>query len=271
MQTSPETKSRLDFSVLLDKGNLLGLGELSGVSFLSPDGTGEHDAVKAGVVNSIRAVQNAGLMQTPTYLLVNGRAFADYDEIFSEFVWRTWYDTLGERLTLETNKTYSGIDIGQYVVDIQNGGLFVPRPDKIEEAVKNNSLVNGSFPISTQDIDLLLGDRIAYQWNGRNLETVEVTILSYAEFLESSNDVAFLRNMPVYVVLRSLAEAQSNPSRYNEPIETQLDNPDLIIPSGGKIPLRSMLLDEDMKPHFNTGIFGSQHDGYKNAKTRHFL
>src|SRR3989338_5430343 len=77
-----------------------------------------------GVVDSIQAVHNAGLLQVPTYMVVRGRGLADQGaEKPTEQVWTNWQDTLGERLTIEVAQgQYKNIEGGLYVVDLQEIG-----------------------------------------------------------------------------------------------------------------------------------------------------
>ncbi len=220
-----------------------------------------------GVADSVEAVQNAGLVQVPSYALIGGRASASKEEP----VWSRRHDTLGERmpLNIEAHK-YDGITgDGVYVVDLIGAGLFISRrPSVIREAVRGNTLVNRAMPISDQMKATLLGEKSAYRWNGRELKQVPVQVFdSYAAFEEASKGRDFqdkLADMSaIYAVLRPVAEAQRNPSDYRN-LDLQAQNPDLIIPSGGKAPLQAMLARAES---FKWEGIGSYHDGYQTPDT----
>jgi hypothetical protein len=274
MEEQIMSKEQPQFNVLLDKiegsesrGLRLGGGELSASRFYRRGNT--------GVADSVQAVQDAGLLQVPSYAYIKGRSFVGLDAP----VWSNFQDSLGERLTLNANKTYEGVPRGDWVVDVQGGGLFMPRHEIIKSAVEGNALVNGAIRIPQEDKDLLLGERQVYRWDGEKLETVPVDYFftSFAEFDDVSGIPEFQKALTdlnaVYVVLRPASEARENPSEYRS-IGKQLQNSDLIIPSGGRARLSRILMeasDEEGKqvPRFGWTQFGSWHDGYKNQDTGH--
>ncbi len=115
---------------------------------------------------------------------------------------------------------------------------------------------------------ILLGEKSAYRWNGRRLEQVPVQVFSsYPAFEEASRGNDFKEKIAdmsaVYAVLRTVEEAQKNPSGYRE-FKTQLQNPDLVIPAGGKTQLQAMLVQAKS---FEWDRFGSHHDGYQRRDT----
>jgi len=253
------------FTVLLDRKGTSTRGLESGITLR---GAPMYREGNTGVADSIQAVQEAGLLQVPSYLLVNGRIHADRESKKPmESVWTQWHNTLGERLTVAVEQGYRDIPKGTYVVDVQNAGLFMPRPDMIQAAIKESRLVNRAYPLSQAEKDLLLGERQAYQFDGITVKTVPVTLFpSYAAFLEASQNPAFLDSMPVYAVVRPVDDGRKNPSGYY-PIQDQLENPDLVIAAGGKAPLRSMILNDTGEARFGWSQFGSWHDGYTTADT----
>lgn len=257
-----------DFTVLLDKG------ERSIDGFFSEyelRGVPMYKEGKSGLADSVQAVQEAGLLQVPTYLLVNGRIHADKaSEEITKTVWTTWNNSLGERLTLAVEQDrYKDVQKGVYVVDIQNGGFFMPCHKDIRTAVTAEKLKNGAYPVSTTDKDLLFGSNRVWNFDGEKVYLDPLQLfLSYDAFLDASGDPHFLESMPKYAVLRPVEEARKNLSGYRS-ITEQLENPDLVIPAGGKAPLRNMLLNAEGIPRFKWTQFGSWHDGYKNIDSGH--
>lgn len=262
----------LQFDVLLDKVQgtevrdlRLGGGELKAARCYHSGNT--------GVADSVEAVQSAGLLQVPTYAHAHGRSF----ECLESPSWSEFHDTLGERLTLRVDKSYDGVSKGDYVVDVQGGGLFMPRHELIRRAILNRELVNNAMPIKSEDKDLLLGSRLVYRWDGRKVQVVPVThfFTSYKQFSDVSQTEKFEKSLrdlsAVYVVVRPASEARQNPSGRRLIVE-QLSNPDLILACGSKARLNKMLMEAPDKegkqvPRFNWEQFGSWHDGYQNVDT----
>jgi len=221
-----------------------------------------------GVADSGAAVQEAKLFQAPTYFIANGRKFADKDKKEpTDPVWVEWHNGLGERLTLQAEKGYSGIPNGLQIVDIQGAGLFMPRPEEIRAVIEgkdpSRKLKNYAYPIIQAEKDLLLGEKQAYRWDGTELKVVPVTFFpSYEAFAEEAKTPEFKRSLKdmkaVYAVVRSVEEARKNPSGYR-PIKEQLTNPDLAIPLGGEDQVKAIFLDSEGNEQI-----GSHHDGYKN-------
>ena len=227
---------------------------------INVEGTSFYKEGKTGVADSIHAVQNAGFRQAPTYLLVQGRSLADSNNP----IWTQWHDSYAERLTLTDAKGTLGEEGAVYVVDIQNGGLFAGNPQRIRSAVLEGGLTsNYAMSIEQSEVDELL-DAIARQdeahlkQKGWTTANVVKFFTDFGSFREASNDTSFLNNNPAYVVVRKVADAQANKSGY-EGVESQLHNPDLVIPSGGVAPLGAML---DKAQSFGWDNFGSHHDGY---------
>lgn len=265
-------EEQLVFDVLLDKiqgievkGLRIGGGELKAARCYRSRNT--------GVADSVQAVQEAGLLQVPTYAHAHGRSF----EGLESPSWSEFHDTLGERLTLRAEKDYNGIPKGDYVVDVQGGGLFMPHHEVIRRAVLNRELVNNAMPIKSEDKDLLLGSRLIYRWDGRKVQVVPVThfFTSYEQFSDVSQTQEFEKSLrdlsAVYVVVRPASEARQNPSG-RRPLVEQLSNPDLILACGSKARLNKMLMERPDKegkqvPRFKWEQFGSWHDGYENVDT----
>ena len=260
------------FNILLDKiagnesrGLRLGGRELSAARLYRQGET--------GVADSVQAVQDAGLLQVPSYAYVEGRSFVGLDAP----TWGNFQDSLAERLTLHVDKDYNGIPKGDCVVDVVGGGLFMPRHKVIRSAVNDEKLVNGAIKIGSDDKDLLLGERQVYRWNGQKLEQVPVGYFftSFAEFDDVSGTPEFQKALndlsAVYVVVRPASEAQQIPSGYRLVVE-QLENPDLIIPSGNRARLNRMLMESPDKkgkqvPRFKWTNFSSLHDDYTSQDT----
>ncbi|MFT7616200.1 MAG: hypothetical protein ACI8Y7_001029, partial [Candidatus Woesearchaeota archaeon] len=230
-----------------------------------------------GVVESIEAVHNNNLVQVPAYALINGRSVVDANtigkngvEIFEKVTepgWNSWHDSLGERLTLRADRSYPGIKQGLYVVDLIGAGLFMSRPTELRNAIRQESLKNGAYPVSIKEKELLFGDQEAYRFDGTTIQTVPVRVFtSYKSFLEESVSSTFQEKLSdlsaVYAVVRPAGDAQKNPSGY-QTIEAQLENPDLIIPAGGKSAVENMLMSAN-NARFGWKNFGSYHDGYSN-------
>ncbi len=217
-----------------------------------------------GVADSIHAVQASGLVQAPTYLLVNGRGMADAEDL----VWSQWNDTFGERLTVKDKKGILGSNGAIYVVDIQNGGLFAGKPEKIRAAVQRRDLINNAMPLNQREVNEMFdaikrGDvEYAKQKGWTSADNVHM-FTDFGSFRGSSSEETFLRDNPAYFVVRKVEDAQVNNSGYQN-LENQRNNPDLIIPSGGVAPLGKML---DKAEEFGWTQFGSHHDGYKGVNS----
>jgi len=222
-----------------------------------------HRTGNMGLVESLEAVAEAGLLLAPTYALVAGRAFAGKDSP----AWQEYHDSRAERLTLLDANGVMGNKGDVYVADVQNGGLFVHDPSSIRAAVTDGTLVNRALKLEQKEVDAFLdaykrndatglsqlvhGERFAFAGN-------------YAAFLDASQAPGFLAGMDAtYVVLRPVAEARALTSDYQS-TESQKDNPDIIIASGGKAAAEKML---DKVTEFEWEQFGSWHDGYKNPNT----
>ncbi len=213
-----------------------------------------------GVADSLDAMHGAGLVSVPMYMPVQGRGHVGNKE---DPVW-SWHDTLSERGVAKAEKSYEGIPNGVYVFDLQGAAFYMANAGRIRAAIGDGTLQSGAGPLTEQDKDMLFGERMAYVWEDGEVKPVSVEILpSYDAFLERSKDPHFLGNVTRYVVLRDVDEARANPSGYR-PIEEQFDNPDLVIPSGGKAPLKGML---EKAQSFGWKRFGSHHDGYGNVDT----
>ena len=214
---------------------------------------------KCGLAESIEALQNAGLVQAPMYLLVNGRVKDSGSRIFAD-----WFDGFGERWRLDVERNYKGVRRGKYVVDIQNGGFFMPRPWVIRDAISFSEtperFTDTGVPIQFDDKALLLGEHMVYKRNDGKVEAVPVDhfFRSYEEFLEASAQPGFLDDLPTYVVLRELDEARRASSGYRM-LFVQKKNPDLVIPAGGLEQL-AQLLEKAAKLGWK--YFGSRHNGY---------
>ncbi|MBI2653728.1 hypothetical protein HYX02_02845 [Candidatus Woesearchaeota archaeon] len=214
---------------------------------------------QTGVADSMEALLKEGLVPAPTYRLIGGRAFAGEDEP----AWQQYHDTLAERITAFDPKGILGKNGATYVLDIQNGGLFVRNHPRIRDAVNNGQLVNRALQLSQEEVNAVL-DAIKKKDYAALKQIVQgenfVFSGNYGEFKEESSKPNFLDGMSsTYLVIRNADEARKVPSGY-QPIDSQRDNPDLIIASGGKAPNEKML---DRAKEFKWKEFGSHHDGYQ--------
>ena len=257
--------SEPEFSILLDRKD--DGSELKGIS-MSP----LAKILEIGIAEPIQAVQEAGLIQIPTYLSIKGRILADKDS--NTWSYRT--NTLGERNTIKIHRRYKLHKSGLYIVDIQNAGLFANTPEVMIDQIKKNQLYNGSVRITREMKDLLFGGSMVHAWNDGGIEPVQVDYFfkSYGEFLEASVDKEFLAfnkktgRLPIYVVLRPAdqkIELSSKYSRLNQQYDDFLNgdpinNPDIVIPSGG-LEQAENLVDKIKKSGWTE--FCSRNDGYK--------
>ncbi|GEM_PF-2726241 len=215
---------------------------------------------RKSVADSIEAIQKVGQLQVPTYALANGRIYADKEKKHpSEIVWTMSYEGLGERLLLRAEKAYQSVPEGVYVVDLQGAGIFMARPDEIRRVVMEHDSAT-AYSISSQEKDLLLGEKYAYKWNGTKLDIIPVTFFPSNEaFAEEAKTAAFKKSIremsAVYAVLRPIEEAEQYPSGARS-ITEQLKNPNLQIPLGGVDQLKAMLFDEEGQPRFGFQAFG---------------
>jgi len=255
----PEEKQD-PFTFLLDKkegfkgrGFELGGSPLYGQALYAPGNT--------GLADSIEAVQKAGLVAVPTYLLVRGRAFADKESP----AWQEYHDANAERLTLKDENGILGEKGKLYAVSIENGGLFVWNPQRVRDAVNaqnGQSMTNYALNLTQGEVDAFLDayqkkddKAIAQIAHGSNVKYIG----DFNGFVEASDQSNFLSGMPMYVVVRDADETRKIPSGYR-PTMDQANNPDLIIHSGGKESLRAML---ERAKEFRWNQFGSHHDGYQ--------
>ncbi|MFA6073117.1 MAG: hypothetical protein WC758_03320 [Candidatus Woesearchaeota archaeon] len=268
--------NELEFNILLDeqkyrpavRGFESGHLKLKGARIYSSDS-------ELGGVNSLMAIQKEGLIPVPTYVIMNGRGLSIEDFMFSDLrpsTWLNWIDTHAERDVISISERFDlnkfGLKkSGRYVVDIQNGGLFVNRPEIILDAINNRNnynLKDGAINITKEMKNTLFGEGMVYSWNDGKIELVKPDFMGdYDSFLEASNNSEFLKfkekegRWPIYVVLRPVNEARKA-HRGFESIGLQLNNPDLIIPIGGKVQTRQFFIYASLK--YN--VFKSWNDGY---------
>lgn len=246
-----------DFTVMLDRregisfrGAELGVAVLRGMPVFKEGAT--------GVADSIDAVLRSGLTHVPTYRLIAGRAFAGENEP----AWSEWHGSNAERITAHDVKGILGEKGAVYALDIQNGGLFVWNPQRIREAVNGKQLVNRALQLGQEEVDGVLDamKRNDYAGLKQIVHGRDVAFAGdYKGFLEASASPDFIRGVETtYLVFRPAEEAWQLHSGRKSIVE-QRENPDLIIASGGKIPLGAML---DMASSFGWREFGSWHDGY---------
>ena len=219
-----------------------------------------------GVADSVQSVEGSGLVRVPTYMVIAGRAVADS----SEPVWSQWCDTYAERLTLKDNKNVLGNGKGKvYVVDIQNGGVFLGDHEKIRNAVNKNRLKNRAMPINpkTEVYPLLeaikAGDTTVLKEKGWTKSDSLYVFNNFGDFDDASRQEGFLADNPGYVVLRD-ADVAKTEYRGRQSTSQQRDNHSLIIASGGRVPLGKML---DQAESFGWESFGSWHDNYDTANS----
>lgn len=255
-----------DFTVILDKrtpvivrGAELGGAVLKGMSVPKVGFTGAAD--------SIDSVISSGLIHVPTYRLIAGRAFAGKEED----AWSEWHDSNAERITAYDAKGILGKKGATYALDIQNGGLFVWNPQRIREAIIGGKLVNYALQLGQEEVDGVLDamKRNDYAGLQQIVHGRDVAFAGdYEGFLEASASPDFVKGVETtYLVFRPAEEARKLNSGRNG-IVKQRENPDLIIASGGKVPLGRML---DQASSFGWREFGSWHDGYNTNNTGRVL
>jgi hypothetical protein len=221
-----------------------------------------HREGSTGVADSVQDVEGANLIRPATYHLVNGRGLAKKDNL----VWTQWHDTNAERDTIIDAKGILGKKGAIYVVEFQNGGMWIGDHQRVRNAVRYENLVRYTLPLEPKEVNILLdaikqGDTKVLKKKGWIATDNAYVFGSAEEFMEESDRADFLRNNPAYVVLRTQKKAQGDLKGYH-PIDQQRDNVSLIIPSGGKKPLGKML---DKAASFDWKKFGSyNNDGYKN-------
>ena len=102
---------------------------------------------RTGVADSIQAVQQAGLVQVPSYMLGEGRIAAGRDAeakgdvklALEEPVWNQWHDTFAETDTIVDKKGILGGKGKLYVASFQHGGFFVHDHKRIKDSVQGKS------------------------------------------------------------------------------------------------------------------------------------
>lgn len=249
------------FSVILDmtpESSFMGLEE--GVYRLS--GQPFHREGDLGLAESLEAVAQARLLLAPTYTLIAGREFTD---MYSE-AWKD-HDSRAERLTIHDEYGIVGSKGERYVVDIQNGGLFVWNPARIRDAVTNKTLDNGAMRLTRSEVMAFL-DAYERKDNAGLREIVHGERMAFAgtyeAFIEASAERGFLSGRDAtYVVLRPLSDAKAWGSGVHI-LADHRSNADLIIASGGKAPAEKLL---DKVSSFGWKEFGAWHDGYELANT----
>ena len=206
----------------------------------------------SNIANSIQSLQDSGMIHAPTYILINDRG-QEPDNL----IWHDKFIGLGERLVVKVPAGRYATPSGEYVVDIQNGGIFLPRPDIIRSAATSSIL-----EVSNEDKDLLFGEKCVYLWDGSKLTKIPIQLFgSYEDFHEASLQEKFLESMPVYSVLRRKADIER--AQFDrKSLENQCGNPDLVIPSGGGSYALNKILFHNGKPRFDE--FTSGDDNYFN-------
>ena len=248
-----------DFTVMLDKrdGHSVRGAEVGGAVLR---GKPIYKEGSTGLADSIEAVISSGLIHVPTYRLIGGRAHVGKDDE----AWSEWHDSNAERISAYDEKGIIGAKGVMYALDIQNGGLFVWNPGRIKEAVEGEKLVNGALQLSQDEVNNVLDaiKRNDYEGLKQIVHGKEVVFAGdYDGFVEASASTDFVKGMDVtYLVFRPAKEAGKLYSGRTD-IDAQRDNPDLVIASGGKEPLKRML---NQAAGFGWSKFGSWHDGYKN-------
>src|SRR3989344_4151085 len=233
------TMSDNEFTVILDKregadirGATVGGAELFGKPIYKTGST--------GLADSIKAVLDEGLIHVPTYSLVAGRAFVGKENE----AWSQYHDSKAERITALDEKGIMGAKGTVYVLDIQNGGLFVGNPQRIKEDVEGGKLVDNALQLRQEEINTVL-DAMKHGDTAALKQIVQGGNVAYAGhfngFLEASAPPNFIQGMDTaYLVSRPATEARKITSGYQD-IDVQRENPDIIIASGGKTQADKML------------------------------
>ncbi len=217
--------------------------------------------------DSIQELLEEGLAPVPIYSLIRGMAVSSHEEaeIFGGG------DGLAERITAFDPEGIMGKRGSTYVLDIQNGGLFVRDHERMRIAVLQSQLTKEALQISQKEVNLVLDAINRKDYKALNeIVKGQVFVFSgnYQEFLEASSERAFLgggmyprcKLLSTYIVVRTIDEARNVPSG-SLPIDSLRKNQDLIIASGGRDNNENMLA---AAKKFSWKQFGSNHDGYKN-------
>lgn len=256
-----------NFTVILDKkeghkvrGAEVGGASIYGKPFYRTGSTGTADSIEA-VLSSVNP--DARLIHVPTYSLIKGRGFVDKENE----AWSEWHDSRAEVITALDEKGILGNKGASYVLDIQNGGLFVWDPGRIKDAVNSGSLVNGALQLEQKEIDYVLVALKRKDTNALNQIVHGINMVyagDFKGFLEASTASDFTQGMKAsYIVVTPVEDARKIPSGYKK-IAEQRTNPKLIIHSAGKRNLNTML---NQVEKFGWETFGAWHDGYKNNNT----
>ena len=230
-------------------------------------GTPFYKTGNTGFADSVAAVQSAGLHRAPTYMFALARATAEK----SDAVWSQWHNTNAEVDTVLDKEGILGKSGQLYVVDFQNGGLFVNDYSRVRSAVTTEGgLRNGAMPLGKEEVKEFFtyvkeGDVAALRQKGwlQGAEGANYIFKNGGEFTDASAAEDFLRNTPGYVVLTPADAARAESSSY-QALSEQEHNLRLQIRSGGKKALKGML---DQARSFGWTQFGSHTDGYNNANS----
>jgi len=215
-----------------------------------------------GLADALDAVTAYGLITVPPYRLISGRAFAGKDEQ----AWTDYHDTKAERIIALDKKGIMGGAKGDvYVLDIQNGGLFVSNPQRIRDAIKSNKLFNYALKLRQGEVNDVL-DAIANKDTDALKDLIHGGNVAFAGdyngFLEASASPDFIQEDTTYTVIRPIREAIVYSGEKD--IGEQRENPDLVIVSGGKAALGKML---DQAKEFGWRRFATWNDDYNNINT----
>jgi len=259
---------------------LLGKGLDKDGNVLEVSGTSFYRAGSTGLVDGIEAVQQAGLIQIPIYLLGEGRVAAGRDAqaqgniqlALQEPVWTQFHDGLAEVDTVVDKKGILGKKGQEYVAKFQNSGLFVNDHQRIKDAVlgRNGKRLTDSYamPLDQQEVNAFLDtvksrDANALQQMGFLQGGSVYVFKNFGEFADASARADFLADMPGYVVVRSAGEAQLQGSG-NKDISTQRRNQDLAIDFGGVARVGAVL---DVAEQLGWTQFGAHNDGYSSGNS----
>ncbi len=259
---------------------LLGKGLDKDGNVLEVRGTSFYRTGTTGLADGIEAVQQAGLIQVPIYLLGEGRVAAGRDAeargrirlALQKTVWTQYHDGLAEVDTVVDKKGILGKKGELYAVKFQNGGLFANNHQRIRDAVlgTNGKRLTDSYamPLNRKEVNAFLdavqsGDANALREMGFLQGGSVYVFKNFGEFADASGRADFLADMPGYVVLRTADEARFQGSG-RETISAQRNNQDLAIDFGGVARAGAVL---DVAEKLGWTQFGVYNDGDSTANS----
>jgi hypothetical protein len=212
----------------------------------------------ASVAIPIEAVLEARMLRVPTYLLGEGKITAvqtaqaegDVSLVFKDRIWNECYDNNAEQLTLLDRNGILGLTGQLYAVSTQNVAFFSNDYQRIRRAVIRNKLVGGALQLEQNEVDTFLeavkdsNPTKIFSDNGWVTGGSEVSVFGvnnnlfdsdgYQKFVDASDANDFLKNMPAYVLVQPVEQAQKEVLDGSHLISQQRENKNLIVHFGGR-------------------------------------